>query len=688
MTRLSVMALALLMAFAQLVFPAEASAALSSIEVCFQCFDRLITSFFHLYGTALVDFASVTLENRDPSCVTLRVETWIEGLSLPESEAVDLASGETLTLSRKPVITPEAYDTLDSGRLADFRVRVMRTTAGEDAVIWDERSPVDIYSHHDFVWVDSIGIEDNLQRLAAFVTPDASAVRRLLSWAADYRGDKELDYGYDGVARDENWSVWLRLDALWRAEREVGLSLAADVFRQGLPRQKLRAPAEVLNDREGGALELALLYASATEALGLKTALLFTPDKTCVVVCQDEGNTQSYCIDTALVGSSEFIKAEEAGRAIWQEAFSRLQDGEEGYAWVDLEQAWADGIMPLPYSPVWDGADDTVDSLLARPVEASFVYTEDLITAFYHLYGTVLDDFAHIYLKNQTQTPVTLMVESWIEGYSMTAVNTVVVAPGERLECRQNPRLQAEVVEDLNSQRPGNFRVRVTHLKEGEDDIILNEGVEITLYSRKDFVWVPGCNPQEQYELYAAFITPTDSKVEELLRRAADYTSSGILISGYQGGEYDADGDVYDRLNAIWKAEEEYSLIYVSTMVAFSPGFSQRVRTPRDVLTQGSGNCIETTLLYASAVEAIGLEAALIRVPGHAYIAVRQDDVNAMYWVIETTLIGRSNFSGAINAGYSNWQRDFPRMEAGEPGYLWVNLSDARARGILPIPWK
>ncbi|NMB93627.1 MAG: hypothetical protein GYA26_05335 [Flexilinea flocculi] len=129
-------------------------------------------------------------------------------------------------------------------------------------------------------------------------------------------------------------------------------------------------------------------------------------------------------------------------------------------------------------------------------------------------------------------------------------------------------------------------------------------------------------------------------------------------------------------------------MIYVSTMLAFSPGTVQRMRTPYEVLQQSSGNCIELAALYASAAEALDLEAAIIFIPGHAYLAVRTDQENAMYYFIETTLIGRTDFSEALTKGEANWDEDRPYVDDGESGYDWVNIYEAREKGILPMPWR
>lgn len=335
--------------------------------------------------------------------------------------------------------------------------------------------------------------------------------------------------------------------------------------------------------------------------------------------------------------------------------------------------------------PTEDVKADTPEDV---PYTIEYIYTRELITPYYHLYGSLLDDFVEIYITNNSDVTSSFLVETEIDGYSSVSSDTVEVAPGERLEIRQNPRLVPESMEKLNSQRYANFVIRVTLLTEGEGDLLLSESNEILLYSRRDYAWVSGFDEQGNRDLLAVYVTPNDPAVEELLRRAANYTSSGEIWSGYGGHIEDDNGGVLERLQAVWQAEKEYNLTYVSTWVSFTPEASQRMRLPFEVLEQEGGNCIELVFLYASAVEAMDLEPAIVLIPGHAYLAVRTDQENASYYFIETTLIGQTDFDQALAYGNNSWETDGPKLDAGEEAYGWVTIPEAREQGILPLPWR
>jgi len=344
------------------------------------------------------------------------------------------------------------------------------------------------------------------------------------------------------------------------------------------------------------------------------------------------------------------------------------------------EQALFTGITPLASpTPIRSTQDD---------IQIDYTYTDSIVTALYHLYGSVLDNFVDVTITNNGSDTRTFLVQTEVEGYTTLASDTVDVAGGESLEIHQNPLLRAEAVDRLNSQKPGNFHIRVTGLEDGNENLLLDESRQILLYSRRDFVWINGFEWQEEYGLWAAWVTPTDPQVEALIRAAADYTDSGIMWTGY-GDANDADGGVWDRLQAIWKAEQEqYHLTYISTMTAFGPNTVQRMRLPNEVLDQAGGNCVELAALYVSTAEAMGLEAAIVRIPGHAYAAIRMDTENANYYFVETTMIGQHTFQEAVDQGVLNWEDAKPHFDAEEEGYAWVNIPEMRAAGITPIPWK
>jgi hypothetical protein len=345
---------------------------------------------------------------------------------------------------------------------------------------------------------------------------------------------------------------------------------------------------------------------------------------------------------------------------------------------------------PSPTEEEAPGSTEPSGRAEANSIQVDYVYTSNLITIIYPLYGSILDDFVSVTLTNGNNEAVRILIESEIIGYTTRCADTVMVDGYSTLEVRQNPLLIPEVIDQLNVGKPAQFHLRVVFLDNGVEKPILDETGETQVYARRDYPFsIPGFTEEEVFEMLAAMSTPNDPAVEELIRAAADYTESGIITSGYSGHPDDEAGLVWDRLQAIWRAEEEiYNLTYISTWVSFAPGSVQRIRLPAEVLEQRSGNCIELALLYAAAAEAMDMEVAIIGIPGHAYVGVRTDMENANYYFIETTLIGRATFDRAVELGNQEFEEAQPGLEAREEGYGWVTIQDAREKGILPLPWQ
>jgi hypothetical protein len=340
-------------------------------------------------------------------------------------------------------------------------------------------------------------------------------------------------------------------------------------------------------------------------------------------------------------------------------------------------------------APASEGPRATAEGNTVDNITADYTYKESLITPLAHLYGTFLDDFVIVTVENGNKTAVKVVVKSVIDGYTSTATDTITVAAGATEEIRQNPRLTTSAIDGLNSEHQADLSVTVSYLDNGQPRTILDQTSQTLVTSRRDFPWgISGFTQQENFELVVAMVTPTDTSVEQLIRKAANYDPSGAMTSGYDSAK-DANGTVFQRLADIWAAEtNDYKLTYISTPITFASNSSQRIRLPGEVLDTNSGNCIELTLLYASVVEALGMQSSIVIIPGHAYIAVREDNVNDYYYFIETTMIGAATFTDAVKYGLGEWNDAAASVNAGDEDYGWVSIDDARANGIMPIPWR
>jgi hypothetical protein len=351
-------------------------------------------------------------------------------------------------------------------------------------------------------------------------------------------------------------------------------------------------------------------------------------------------------------------------------------------------------FVPLPSAAsarpvISDAPKTTAAAVTVNSITADYVYTTELVTPIAHLYGTFLDDFVVVTIKNGNSQPVKVVVTTEIVDYTDKSTDTVTVAANGTKVIRQNPRLTTAAIDGLNSEHNADFHIVVSYLDNGENRTVLDQTDQTLVTSRRDFPWViKGMSQQEDFNLLPAMVTPTDPAVEALIRSAGNYDPSHAMTSGYTKAG-DSDNSVYQRLSDLWQAETtDYSLTYISTTISFAPGSSQRIRLPAEVLNQASGNCIELVLLYASAVEALGMDPVIVLVPGHAYLAVNVDGQGNTYYFVETTMIGQNTFDEAVTYAGTEWDTAHPHLKAGEKDYGWVDVVSQRSNGVLPIPWR
>jgi hypothetical protein len=339
-------------------------------------------------------------------------------------------------------------------------------------------------------------------------------------------------------------------------------------------------------------------------------------------------------------------------------------------------------------APAASGPRATAAAATVDKITATYTYKDELITPVAHLYGAFLDDFVIATIVNDNTAAVKVVIESEISGFTDKASDTVTVAAGDKQEIRQNPRLTTAAIDSLTSQKEADLHVVVSYLDNGQPRTVLDQTNQTVVTSRRDFPWtIKGMTQAQDYNLIAAMVTPTDPGVEQLIRAAANYDPAGIMTAGYDSQD-DSSGSVGQRLTDLWQAEDAvYHLTYIGTTDSFASNSSQRIRLPAEVLDQSSGNCIELTLLYASAAEALGMQPEIVFIPGHAYVAVRVDASNDSYYFVETTMIGHATFSDAVSKGLSEWNDAADNVNAGAQEYGWVDVAAQRSNGVLPIPW-
>ncbi|MBN1640123.1 MAG: hypothetical protein JXA09_02715 [Anaerolineae bacterium] len=306
-------------------------------------------------------------------------------------------------------------------------------------------------------------------------------------------------------------------------------------------------------------------------------------------------------------------------------------------------------------------------------------------TSYYHLLQADQDPLisCKVTATDDSQAEIRrVRVSSYIEGYSAAAVNTFEVARRHTHTFDQLPVLFADRVATLTELTRASLNIKVEDLD--SDKVEIHETHPIWLLARTTAP-LSVRDPQsgqwrDMMRYFGAFVTPNAPSLMRFLRTGAQHHPQGRLV-GYQGDE----SGVTSQVKALFDAlKAEGNITYVNSLIDFSPeqGFaSQRVRLPRESLETHQANCIDGTVLFASLLEGISLNPAIVIVPGHAFLAWETWRDSGKWKYVETTMIGTHGFEQACTSAEGTAAHYCARKQL-----KMYPLNELRAtHGIMPM---
>ena len=257
-----------------------------------------------------------------------------------------------------------------------------------------------------------------------------------------------------------------------------------------------------------------------------------------------------------------------------------------------------------------------------------------------------------------------------------------------------NLTLSANYFTQLTERLSGNLKIEIT--AEAEPIFCQTYPIDILAYDQ----W-GGLNVLP--EMLAAFITPNHTAISPIIKRAASILgqwTGNPSLDEYQSRTPDR---VRKQMAAIYTAIAEQQIIY-STVPASFEEYGQRVRLADSVMAQKLGTCLDMALLYASCLEAIGLNALIVITQGHAFAGAwlvpetfpdpTIDDVSLLtkrtaegiydITLVETTCMNMghsSDFDDAVKKANG-------KLADGNNFLLAIDIKRARYSGVRPIPQR
>lgn len=193
------------------------------------------------------------------------------------------------------------------------------------------------------------------------------------------------------------------------------------------------------------------------------------------------------------------------------------------------------------------------------------------------------------------------------------------IAPGSSISLTdRHVELDPEYLNGLNEAERGQISLR---LLRGTETLI-EQLHDVRILARDEW---GGINAMG--ELLAAFVMPNDPAIARVLKAAGEVLASHGHSSALDGYQSRDPRRAYLLTAAIWSAVAAEGLTYANPPRSFEQA-GQKTRRPSTVLADGLGTCLDTTLLFAAAIEAVGLNPVIIFQHGHCFVGA---------WLSETT---------------------------------------------------
>lgn len=301
-----------------------------------------------------------------------------------------------------------------------------------------------------------------------------------------------------------------------------------------------------------------------------------------------------------------------------------------------------------------------------------------------------------IILSNNTEEPIrdiTVKISSEPTFIKPFQTDISQINPGEPVEISPVKLvLSSEFLFSLTERLNGSIHIEITSggetLNEGDSDIAL----------------LPFDYWQGHYilpELTAAFVTPNHPRIDDITAKAGAYLKKWTGDPSFTGYQSCNPNVVKKQIAAIYAALQAENIAYRNPPASFEQ-LGQRVRMPYAVLEQKGGTCLDLSLLFASCLEAVGLNPLIIVITGHAFCGCwleeqtfddcAEDDISALTkrtadGMDMLCLVECTDYVAGKNADFDHAEKHAnDHLIDPSAFHVAIDITRCRGNGIRPVP--
>ena len=278
---------------------------------------------------------------------------------------------------------------------------------------------------------------------------------------------------------------------------------------------------------------------------------------------------------------------------------------------------------------------------------------------------------------------------------SPVSTKILLLKEGESLQVNNfDLKLSPKFLSELTEKISGSLRITM----QSEDQILFKNDYLIDVLAFDQWQGI-SILP----ETISSFITPNNPYISKIISRASEILSKWTgnpSLDGYQSRNPDR---IKKQMAAVFESINELGIVYCTPPASFEES-GQRIRMIDTLVNQKLGTCLDLSLIYASCLEAIGINPIIVVIKGHAFaggwlvddtfpdsinddcslLSKRiADGINEIL-LVETTYMNIGNiiaFDDAVKAG--NYH-----IAKSDDFLLFVDVKRSRFAGIRPLPQR
>ena len=386
-----------------------------------------------------------------------------------------------------------------------------------------------------------------------------------------------------------------------------------------------------------------------------------------------------------------------------------LFDNTYSEKWMDsIREALLDSLKEADYDTLYKQLYDSIyndiyTQNVIRTLDASvWSSKDDIYGAFANQYPLMYKDFKD---KNKQKAPMPVSItvrntceskskvpcrwkkialKVWIEGVTDTSTTTEFVNPDTSIIIGSSLKFDMDYLLDLSAPKQEQYQIRAYALENDREILFYSTSKPTTIHP----VQVNGAELAgvvNRNWWVGVWITPNMDSISTILAEVSKKLPSESL-KAYQ--KYSDDSTVTESAarvaKAVFEVLQKRNIKYVENDGIGSNG--QKINYPIEILRSKQAVCNEFSFLFASVLEAIGFEVAIITIPNHMFVGWTVKKGSSTVDLIETTFLSNKDatFEDANDKGHEEFNEEVTQeaLESGDAEIIM--LPSVREFGIMP----